>query len=361
MFAEVQSPDILTAVELDIFLERGWFRMGQTIFTTNFLNFKGEFYSALWLRVNLQDYTVDKAETKLMKMNSKFRVVIQPFKLNDENENLYSVYRESVSFEASNSLHQLMYRDSIHDIFNTLSVNVYDDNTLIACGLFDLGKHSAAGITSFYHPAYKKYSLGKFLIYMKISYCRENSMKYFYPGYFVPGYTAFDYKLSIGTRYLHFLDFVSQKWMHIDTFNPEVTPLKVMTRKLQLLQQTFKEWGIEVRLLHYDFFDANLIPGLQSLVLFDAPTFVYPLDVEEEVVQPVIIFDLREDKFRLLKCLSVWKSNYPKSDNLYSSHLLKIDSELFSTDDHEEMVVLFVSAMSSKMSDIFPGEYPHQT
>jgi leucyl-tRNA---protein transferase len=361
MFAEVQSPDNLTAVELDAFLERGWFRMGQTIFTTNFLNFKNDFYSALWLRLNLHDYIVDKVETKLTRLNSKFRVDIQPFKLDEENEKLYAVYRESVSFEASSSLHQLMYRDSIHDIFTTLSVNVYDGDSLIACGLFDLGKSSAAGITSFYNPQYKKYSLGKFLIYQKIRYCREHAIKYFYPGYFVPGYAAFDYKLSIGTRHLYFLEYKTQRWMSIDTFKDDAAPLQQIIHKLQLLQQIFQEWGVEVRLLYYDFFDANLIPGLQGINLFDVPAFIYPIDVEEEIVQPVITYDLRGDKYHLLKCLSVWKSNYPKSDRIYASHLLKIDNELFSTDDPEEMVTLFISAMSSKVSSMFPGEFPNQT
>jgi leucyl-tRNA---protein transferase len=361
MFAEVQSPDNLTAVELDAFLERGWFRMGQTIFTTNFLNFKEEFYSALWLRIHLHDYAVDKMEARLTRLNSKFRVEIVPFELTDANEKLYTVYRQSVSFEASASLHQLMFRDSIHNIFTTLSVNVYDGDSLIACGFFDLGKSSAAGITSFYNPQYKKYSLGKFLIYQKIRYCRDNSIKYFYPGYFVPGYSAFDYKLSIGTKHLYFLEYKTQRWMHIDTFKHDATPLKMIIKKLQLLKQIFHEWGIEVRLLYYDFFDANLIPGLQGVNLFDVPAFIYPLDVEDDIVQPVITYDVRGDKYHLLKCLSVWKSNHPKSDKTYSSHLLKLDDELFSTDDAEEMVTLFVSAMSSKVSSMFPGEYPHET
>ncbi|MBA4056534.1 MAG: arginyl-tRNA--protein arginylyltransferase, partial [Marivirga sp.] len=53
MFAQVHSPEKLLPRELDAYLEQGWFRMGQTIFTTNFLNFKNEFYSALWLRIML--------------------------------------------------------------------------------------------------------------------------------------------------------------------------------------------------------------------------------------------------------------------------------------------------------------------
>jgi hypothetical protein len=34
MFVEVHTPAVLTRAELDAYLARGWFRMGQTIFTT---------------------------------------------------------------------------------------------------------------------------------------------------------------------------------------------------------------------------------------------------------------------------------------------------------------------------------------
>ena len=354
MFAEVQSPESLSGVELDAFLERGWFRMGQTVFTTNFLNFKNDFYSALWLRIDLTAYQPDRTELKLLKQNAHLRVVIQPLKLDDQKELLYAVYKNGVSFEASATLHQLMYRDSAHNIFTTMEVNVFDDDRLVACGFFDLGRNTAAGITSFYDPNYKKYSLGKFLIYTKISYCRERGLKYFYPGYFVPGYSPFDYKLSIGKNELYFLDYKLQQWRHIHDFDVHATPLAVMLSKLQSLQDAFRDWSIEVRLLKYDFFDANLLPGLQGIHLFDIPVFVYPLDVEEEVTQPVIIYDLRDDKFHLLKCASVWKSNYPRTADTYSSHLLKTEMALFSTDDPEEMVAVFVSALSSKTTDIFP-------
>lgn len=361
MFAEVQSPDTLSSAELDAFLERGWFRMGQTIFTTNFLNFKGHFYNALWLRVDLTDYIPDKAEIKLAKLNSKFTVRIAPMKIDDEREQLYTAYKDSVAFEASASLHQLMYRESLHDIFNTLEVSVFDNGRLIACGFFDLGKHSAAGITSFYHPDYRKYSLGKFLIYNKIRYCKDQGMKFFYPGYFVPGYSPFDYKLSIGRSRLYFLDYRSQRWRHLDEFDGAETSLTVMERELLKLHQHFKNWGIDTRLLRYDFFDANLIPGLQGIHLFDVPLFLYPLEVEEELSQPVVIYDVRDNIFRLLKCMSVWKSSYPKNEGLYSSNLLKVEGELFATDDAEEMVAVFVSAMTSSASGAFPGTHPNES
>ena len=84
---------------------------------------------------------------------------------------------------------------------------------MIAAGFFDLGKMSAAGITCIYHPAYKKYSLGKYLMYLKMAFCKEQQLQYFYPGYVVPGYNSFDYKLEIGKSAIEYFDTYTGKWL----------------------------------------------------------------------------------------------------------------------------------------------------
>ena len=60
MFVEIEYPDKLLPAQLDDYLSKGWFRMRQTIFTTNFLHFRHQFYSAIWLRISLDNYLFDK-------------------------------------------------------------------------------------------------------------------------------------------------------------------------------------------------------------------------------------------------------------------------------------------------------------
>ena len=62
MLVELHNPiDSLNGEELDKYLERGWFRMGQTIFTTNFLKFNGLIYSVIWLRIwDHRDSSLDR-------------------------------------------------------------------------------------------------------------------------------------------------------------------------------------------------------------------------------------------------------------------------------------------------------------
>lgn len=345
MFAQVHCPEILAPEELDHYLERGWFRMGQTIFTTNFLNFKNSFYSAIWLRIPLAGFTRNKTHETLLRKNKLFRIQIQPAEITPAKEALFSLYRKSISFEASASIRTLLFGKVNHNIYNTQEINLFDGEKLIACGFFDLGKKSAAGISSFYDPAYKKYTLGKFLIYLKVEYCKEIGLDYFYPGYFVPGYSLFDYKLEIGKSVLQYLEFSSTKWKSIDVFSKTSSPLQVMIHKLQLLQSCLMRHGIESKILKYEFFDANLIPELEGIVLFDFPIFLFCTGLSEE--NP-IVFDIRDSHYHWIKCKSVWAStSVANPEETYSSHVFKFDHGMFSAEQADAMAAVVADEIRS--------------
>lgn len=336
MFAEVHCPETLSPEQLDAYLQRGWFRMAQTIFTTNFLNFKGNFYSALWLRIPLSDITDEGSFQKLLKRNKAFTVSIQRASVTPQKEALFALYKTSISFEASASLHTLLYGKSTHEIYNTYEVTLHDNDRLIAAGFFDIGETSAAGISSFYDPAYRKYSLGKYLIHLKIAYCKTLGLQYFFPGYFVPGYPLFDYKLEIGKPHLQFLEFTTQTWRPITSFSALSTPLQIMRNKLEALQQLLWKNGIQGKVLKYEFFDANLIPELQGIVLFDFPLFLSFSDFVEE---HMVVYDIRDQQFHWIKCRSVWASSAGASpEDVYSSNVFKFDREIFSSPQPEVIV-----------------------
>ena len=339
MFASVHDPEILSPPELDAYLAQGWFRMGPTIFTTNFLSFKDNLYSAIWLRVVLGDFKGGKTQAKLFKANSLFTTRIQRATITDEKEQLFARYKASVPFEASASLQHLLFGKSYTTVYDTYEVNVIHEGKLIAVGYFDLGKESAMGISSFYHPDFKKYSLGKYLIYLKMVYCQQLGMRYFYPGYFVPGYAFFDYKLSIGRDALEYLQFERDQWFPIAKFSADGTPLQVMQQNLTKLKDALLGTGISARITRYEFFDANLIPDLAGARLFDFPLFlIYPGSVREATVQGVV-FDVREHRFHLMKCRGIWKTNSAAaSDAIYSSYVLKPEDTIYSTDTADDMV-----------------------
>ena len=344
MFAEVHNPTDLDSEALDLYLARGWFRMGQTIFTTNFLSFKHQLYSAVWLRILLEEFHIDHTQQKLNKLNSKFRTEIQPASMNAEKEILFEKYKESISFEASASLNHLLYGEESYNIYNTYEINIYDSDVLIATGFFDLGKKSAAGISSFYDPDYKKHSLGKYLIYLKISYCKEQGLEYFYPGYFVPGYPLFDYKLEIGKSSLQYLSLTAQQWHSIAAFSISSTPFQIMCDRLKALQNLMRQKNVKSDFFSYEFYNANLIPALKQYKLFDYPVFLYCFDSVKDTLNPIVVYDLVDQKYQLIQCISFFEnSDFPVlQEGHYALHLLKISQILYSTSSSEEMANLLM-------------------
>jgi arginyl-tRNA--protein-N-Asp/Glu arginylyltransferase len=344
MFVEVHTPQHLTGQELDAYLERGWFRMGQTIFTTNFAHAQDRMLSTIWLRVKLFEYERDAAHVKLIKRNARFITSIKPAELTEEKELLYARYRESLPFTVSETLQHLLFgKGDNSSIYTTYEVTLYDQGKLIGCGFFDLGGESSQGIVSFYDPEYKKFSPGKYLIYSKIQFCKELGLKYFYPGYFVPGNPYFDYKLNIASAALQFLHLGSNTWRNKETFTPDDIPVDVMRQQLEKLNVILQGAALESQVLKYEFFDAGLIPEMRNTGLLDFPVFLHFGNVSEEPVNVLVVFDVRDNQFHLLVCAPVWKPDRTNPDTtFYSAFFLKPVQEVYQAPDADAIAELIV-------------------
>ena len=342
MLAQIEYPEILPPQLLDTYLANGWFRMRQTIFTTNFLQFDSQFYSAIWLRVALAAYVPDRKYHKLKKLNKAFRTEIKQSsagEISAAHELLYFEYRESVSFDVSPSLQELLLGHDSINRFNTYEVNIYDGNILIATGFFDLGTTAAAGISCIYHPAYKKYSLGKYLMYLKMDFCREQQLQYFYPGYVVPGCSPFDYKLEVGKSTLEYLQLSNKRWLPYTTKESLVNPLHQMVEQLTILQKQLIARNIPHQLLQYRFFEANLHPYYYGYDLFDFPVFLNCFPLDEASTYLVIIFDVRTASYHLLDCSAVINIGFqPDGSSVFDADLLKVKALIFTSSIPEEMI-----------------------
>lgn len=344
MFAKMRSPLALAGSELDSYLARGWFRMRQNIFTTSFLQFHNKFYSVIWLRIALKELPQSKKQRDLYKINARFKTEIKHFDLKECHESLYQAYRKSISFDVSSSLQELLVGNETYNRYDTYQVTVYDNDELIALGFFDLGKESAAGIACIYHPDYKKHSLGKYLMFLKIDFCRNRNIRYFYPGYLVPGYKAFDYKTSIGKEKLEYFNLGLKQWLPYHELPPELTPLQCMQLKLGELKKFLEDNGISSAILYYKFFDVNLDPGFYGNGLFDFPIFLYCFPTMGSFDYHVIVYDVRDLKFHFLLCSSFILIDYNGSpENIFSSGLLKVDKHLAITEKYKDLTDFIIN------------------
>ena len=199
--------------KLDICLSNGYFRMQQHVFTCQSEFFGNRLCPVLWLRVVLADVRYGLKQRRLLRVNETFSVTIKPFVLSEELETLYATYKNSVDFDAPDSVETNLLDGAAQNAFASYLVEVRDGSRLIAAGIFDDGFRSIAGIMNFYHPAYRKYSLGKYLMLLKVNYAQTQQKTYYYPGYLVSNYPKFDYKLFPCEAATEVFDSASGRWL----------------------------------------------------------------------------------------------------------------------------------------------------
>ncbi|MBL7740442.1 MAG: hypothetical protein JNK14_14590 [Chitinophagaceae bacterium] len=213
MIKAIHFPMEMVGEELDQYLAKGWFRMGQTIFTTDFIPVEGKIHPVFWLRFDLDRIAFGKKQKRLLAANKNFETRIQPFRLTEELEELYSIYQANIDFEISPSVESNLLDGDIANIYDTQLITVRDNGRLIAAGIFDNGLHSMAGILNFYHPDYKSKSPGKYLMLVKVKYAIDTGKRYYYPGYIAAGYPKFDYKFFPGINAAEIYDGIHERWV----------------------------------------------------------------------------------------------------------------------------------------------------
>lgn len=228
MIKDLHFPEHCTGQVLDEYLHMGWYRLGQIIFTTDYIPLGETWCPVFWLRFKLDKVQYGKKQLALLKSNKGFTVEIKPLDITAEIEQLYELYKNHIDFEVSPTLTNYLYDGSIfgvtQNVFQTSMIEVRDNGKLIAVGVFDTGEETIAGIINIYHPDYYKYSLGKFLMLTKMNHAIETGKTWYYPGYIAYGYTKFDYKLFAGREAAEIFSPLSQHWLpYTDTLLAELT------------------------------------------------------------------------------------------------------------------------------------------
>lgn len=190
----VYSPTIKSEA-LDRFLAAGWYRMHHSMFTTDFIDQDDPSTKVFWLRYQVQNIRIS-SHKQLIRRNQEFTAMYKGLVITDEINELYQAYHTSVDHQCADNLSGVLGLMA-KPAFDSYLIEVRHGNKLIAAGIFDKGKDSIAGIVNFYHPDYKKYSLGKYLMLLKVQYCRDHQLGWYYPGYFGPELPKFSYKLFV--------------------------------------------------------------------------------------------------------------------------------------------------------------------
>lgn len=308
MYSCSLNPQNLSAPELDTLLESGFFRSGQTMFTTSFLKFGEKYFDAIWLRIKLSEFEPSNEIIRIAKRAKRFTTVVRNAIINAEKENLFQDYKSKIAFVSAQTLDQLLMDENTSmNIFNSYEVCVYDQETLIACGYFDISAKSGMGINCFYHPNYSSFSLGKFLIYQKILFCIDQGFEYFYPGYFAPNFNRFDYKLAITKKGLYYYHLKNREWLTYENWSESKTTLSIMNHQLQELSNTLTKSGINSKIKNYRHFDAGLFPNQTFKNFLEYPVMLEFSDYSVDTELCICVYDVFDDEYIVLQSYAVFE------------------------------------------------------
>ena len=301
-YAEKSTPPTLSPQSLDWYLSKGWYRMGSTIFTTHFLFFQNRPYSAVWIRVGLEGFGFSRSQRKLMRKNAKlFETTVAPRTIDRERERLYRKYADAFDGRLSPSI-----ADSLEDydndvVFNTWEVTIRDrvSGRLVACSYFDIGEDSAASILGIFDPDLSSFSLGYYTMLLEMEFGLSRGLSYYYPGYVVPGYQRFDYKLRLGTS--EYFDVRDEQWHDYTELDPaREAPVEAQEIALRHFVRVYGEMGVGVTLKIYPLFEAGLY-DIWNDAYFPYP-YVVPLRKRPDQPFVVVAFDPRQREYQVLEC-----------------------------------------------------------
>jgi hypothetical protein len=101
--------------------------------------------------------------------------------------------------------------------------------------------------------------------------------------------------------------------------------------------------------LYYDYFYANQTPELSGSELLDFPMFLVTEKSMNEWT--IVVFDVRYDKFQLMKCYPVLTPPSPTVvPGYYSEYVLKSEETVYATASVEHMGAMCISSFSKAPS-----------
>lgn len=253
MSFQVQRPDHLPGAALDALLASGWYRMRQTMFTCRYLLGSHGLHTAIWTRLDLQDFSFRKSQRRVMrKVEAEFDVTIRPFIMTREHSALYRRYRAHVGGDRSEELEGVLYDEGdASDRFDSWEVAISEPHPtgrgrLVAFSVFDRGRSSMQSIIGVYEPHFADRSLGYATLLYEVRWGLERGLKHHYSGYIVPGVAAFDYKRRVGR--LEAWDPDLAEWGPLGELDPPDLPAQRMQSRLEELDQRLHELGLVPRL-----------------------------------------------------------------------------------------------------------------
>ena len=273
--------------QLDAFLERGWRPTGQSIYTSDYLRTDDdELHGCLQIRLPLRGFTFKKRHRKLLRRNrQRFRA--QHAKAGFPDQDLLAVNRRYMAEFPDKTREDLEYNvinEAGQQVLNTQVLRLFEGEKLVAFSYYDLGQRVMYAKAGIYDPAYASASLGLYTMLLEVERALSQGMTHYYPGYYSPTFSAFDYKLRLGP--MEYRDIASAEWRprSEDPARQPEDPLRSNRDRLDRAREALTAAGIRAEFREYPSFTGRFRPVQQGEnVMLDAPQLLLigqPLPLE---------------------------------------------------------------------------------
>lgn len=201
---EIVSPNVSSPEEWDALLAEGWFRAGPLLVRCDLLCIDHRVRGIVNARLPLREHRHRRNHSRILRRaRSRFRCAFGPARVDDERRRLYAAMKHRFFGMISTELDPIVLGYGETPIEGR-ECAIYDGERLVAVSYFDLGRESVVSHIALYDPSYRQYGLGIYTMLEEIEYGITHGARYYYPGYVVPGLSAFDYKASLGV--MQYLD-----------------------------------------------------------------------------------------------------------------------------------------------------------
>jgi arginyl-tRNA--protein-N-Asp/Glu arginylyltransferase len=298
----VEHPERVSPEELDAYLARGWYRIGQAMVTCRFVwSHERALRSAVWTRTPVAAHRPTRNQRRLMRRNLEKYVVSEgPLRPDGEHEAVYRRYLKAARGERPPRLYDTLFGGHVRDRFATRELAIRDSlGRLVAFSAFDLGRTSLQSLMGVYDPACADDSLGFWSLLLEVEHARRLGLAYHYSGYVLPGDPSMDYKLRIAP--IEFLDPDRGVWLPWEAFGGVHLPVDRLDQRLDAVARALEPVGVPSRIESYHPYEAPIWnPSLERA--FAHPRALRLLPGGGTLFVELVAWDLDLQRYSHVRC-----------------------------------------------------------
>ncbi|HVO66317.1 MAG TPA: arginyltransferase [Syntrophales bacterium] len=215
----------LTPEQTDEYLAHGWRHVSWYFYRNSCSNCR----RCLPIRVPVDQFKPSKSQRRVLKKNveTEFKM-FKPveFALKHIKQSL-SLYNRFLDIRYDRTPRDLgeYYNEYFVSPAQTLVSALFINGELVGNGFLDLGKTSLSTIYFAFDPRFSSFSPGTFSILKEIEWASQNSLRYYYLGYYICEISAMRYKGLF--RPFELLDFETGQWKETESDISEAEPRNV--------------------------------------------------------------------------------------------------------------------------------------